>query len=1553
MAINAGTILAYLDLDTSKFGSALDMAQGQLTSFAGEGGGISGMLEGVGAAATTLGRTLTMGVTTPLVGIGAAAVSTGMTFDASMSNVLALSGATSDEFADLRDMAMEMGASTKFSASQAADAFGYMALAGWDAQQMIGGIPGVLDLAAAANMDLARASDIVTDTMTPFGMAAEEAGRAADVFAYAQANSNTNVLQMGDAMKYAAPNAAAFGMTLEDTAGAMGMLANAGIKGSMAGTTLNAILRDMKKNSENGAIAIGKQKVAITNADGSYRAYADIIRDVEIATHGMSASQRDAALAAVFGDEAIKGVNATLAQGSEALQTFTSELYDCEGSATQMAATMQDNLLGDITTLKSGIEGMAISLSDFLTPAIRAVVQGITKGVQWFNSLDSGIKNIVFRIGTIAAAIGPVLLVGGKLLGMVSGFAGPLGLVAAGFALVYQHSERLQGIVSTVTSKVTQFADKVKAGFTIYNDAISFGKDQTTALRWALNTTFGTKNSKAIQKMAGNLLTGFQKAKGAITGTVNGLGSFLGALVDGKPPLEALETGLSKVFGDGTVQNVMRAATSVRDTFAPALSVVKDFAGKAGDTLKALWDGVPGMLDKVKGAFESAKDTFTSVAGDIQAAWGENGIMGVFGVLGDHIGDALRSASEAASKGAEFIRDKIGEGLSLAAEWLMPKAQEWMGNLGTALQNAKDAATEKLPAVKEAIANGLQVAKTTLTSKAKQVMTWLGDAYRSETVQGLIGDLSGVASAIMAKITAAKTAITTKAGELLTSLATALGSEEVKEKLSDITGVAATLAEKITSGVGAWQTTAARLIGDLVGQLTDNGFLSTAVTGLGNVVIAIANGIGTAAENITGCATTLITSLVGKLTESGFIEETFTTAGEVVTAIGTVLGDASENIVDSATAIGVALVDGIADIKWTEVFTSAGSVVNSLLAPLIKADSAILSGATKLMGAVTDAMGKIDFSGIGATLGTVATNLIGGILDYMPERIERAGELVDKIADGIAAAGDALGRAASGLISGLVTWLLTPENWLKLLQAGASLVEGISKGIISLGGGILRGAGSFLVGVLDGIFAPILGVEPMKEWNENTQTVFEETYAILDEAGRTMEVKGFDLMLSLITAVDKWDTDSLYSAMMAWGVALENGITDSFTSAQWMASDSIVGLFAMVLDTTTDETERAKAYAALAMSDYPDVLSKAMIEDEAKLGAAAAKLMADVNTEIETAASALGMTVPEFIESGLTEGIPFLETAMDKVAEIASMTQDKAQVLSDTKATGEEIPSELAAGEEATKGEVTTATQGVSDTVTDTLEPLPGLMEELSKNGVSGMAAGVTATAPEVTTAVQTLSDEAVNTVLQTMSVETGQTIGRDFIGGVISGGQSQGSSLYTSMTAAGMNAVAALRYTMSPSTGHSIGYAMIQAVASGANSAGGALYSAMTSLANQAVSAFKSALDMHSPPRVFTEIGELIPVAVGIGTDKNTEEATKSIVRLGQSMQDAWTPVDFDDGWPWNSKTPGGGSGGASAPVNVEVHYHGDVYVRDENEVEEFTETLTDAVVDGIRGGG
>ena len=681
-SISAGTIMAYMDLDMSSFNSAIDMAGEQLSGFA--SGGVAGALGSIGAAAETAGRALTLGVTAPLMTAAGAAIQTGMQFDASMSNVYGLMSSLNLSQAQmdaLRDTAREMGATTKFSASEAADAMGYMALAGWDDAQVIAGIPGVLNLAAAANMDLAKASDIVTDTMTPFGMAAERAGEAADVFAYAQANSNTTVEALGEAMKYAAPTADAFGMTLQDTAAAMGVLANAGIKGSQGGTTLNAMLRDMKNNAKNGAIAIGKTKVALTNADGSYRSYAAIIRDIDKATSSMTASQRDAALGAIFGDESLKGILATLKQGPDALDAMTEGMYACGGAAEDMAATMGDNLKGDLAILESGAQDMAIALSDWLMPAARGVVQGITDMIGKFNALDDGTKNTIFRIGAMAAAAGPLLLNGGKVLTLLSG-VNPLvvGLGAAA-ALAYTHSDALQGMVA-----------KLGDGVTAFGAALESGAGFTAAFSAGLTAAFGEEAAGKVLGAIDGIKTAISTVGDVLNTVTDAVGTFFGSLFDGEGLKQSWDNAAAVISGyDWTAlgTSILSGVTGALDAAGEWLKNIFTAGWTAakgvnwGELGTSIHDGVLSILDTAGGWLKSLFEAGKTAAGEISwadigtAIW--NGVTSVLDMAGSFLSGLFGLGKDSVIANVDW--STIGTAIWNGVTGVIDAAGSWLSSL--------------------------------------------------------------------------------------------------------------------------------------------------------------------------------------------------------------------------------------------------------------------------------------------------------------------------------------------------------------------------------------------------------------------------------------------------------------------------------------------------------------------------------------------------------------------------------------------------------------------------------------------------------------------------------------------------------------------------------------------------------------------------------------------------------------------------------------------------------------------------------------------------------
>lgn len=915
-SISAGTIMAYMDLDMSSFNSAIDMAGEQLSGFA--SGGVADALGSIGAAAETAGRALTLGVTAPLMTAAGAAIQTGMQFDASMSNVYGLMSSLNLSQAQmdaLRDTAREMGATTKFSASEAADAMGYMALAGWDDAQVIAGIPGVLNLAAAANMDLAKASDIVTDTMTPFGMAAERAGEAADVFAYAQANSNTTVEGLGEAMKYAAPTADAFGMTLQDTAAAMGVLANAGIKGSQGGTTLNAMLRDMKNNAKNGAIAIGKTKVALTNADGSYRSYAAIIRDIDKATSSMTASQRDAALGAIFGDESLKGILATLKQGPDALDAMTEGMYACGGAAEDMAATMGDNLKGDLAILESGAQDMAIALSDWLMPAARGVVQGITDMIGKFNALDDGTKNTIFRIGAMAAAAGPLLLNGGKVLTLLSG-VNPLvvGLGAAA-VLAYTHSDALQGMVA-----------KLGDGVTAFGAALESGAGFTAAFSAGLTAAFGEEAAGKVLGAIEGIKTAISTVGDVLTTVTDAVGTFFGSLFDGEGlkqswdnaaavisgydwtalgtsilsgvtgALDAAGEWLKNIFTAGLTAakgvNWFELGTSIHDGIQTILDTAGGWlkslfeAGKTAageiswaDIGTAIWNGVTGVLDMagsfLSGLFGLGKDS--AIANVDWSAIGTaiwNGVTGVLDAAGSWL-SSLFGLGKSAAEGLPWsevgtaIQTGVGTVLDTAGSWLsagFDAAKTYVAGIpwnevGTAIKGGVETVLDTAGAW---LSSGFEAAKTAISG-----IDWGGvGSTISSGISGAIDGLAKLGSGIWNTITGwfgggdeekAKGDAKTSGGNLTTGMETG------------ITEGSAAVTTAATNAASSAMTAAAQTLTAESGTTITETWVGGMVTGIANQNPILTLGVQTLGDNAVTTATDTLTADAGKTIANSFV----------------------------------------------------------------------------------------------------------------------------------------------------------------------------------------------------------------------------------------------------------------------------------------------------------------------------------------------------------------------------------------------------------------------------------------------------------------------------------------------------------------------------------------------------------------------------------------------------------------------------------------------------------------------------------------------------------
>lgn len=374
--------------------------------------------EKAGDSITNAGKQISV-ASAAVTGLGVAAVKTAADFDSAMANVAAISGATGDDLQALRDKAREMGEKTKFSASEAADAMSYMAMAGWKTGDMLSGIEGIMNLAAASGEDLATTSDIVTDALTAFGLTAEDSAHFADILAAASSNANTNVSMMGETFKYCAPVAGALGYSAEDVAEAIGLMGNAGIKSTQAGTALRTMMTKLQGELKLSGEALGEVTIQTANADGSMRELSDILADCRTAFSKMSESEAAAAAETLVGKNAMSGFLALMNSAPGDIDKLRNAIENCDGSAEDMAAIMQDNLNGQLTILKSQLEELAISFGEMLMPVIRKVVTAVQGFVDKLNNMDEAQRKTIISIGLVIAALGPFLVILGTVISTV------------------------------------------------------------------------------------------------------------------------------------------------------------------------------------------------------------------------------------------------------------------------------------------------------------------------------------------------------------------------------------------------------------------------------------------------------------------------------------------------------------------------------------------------------------------------------------------------------------------------------------------------------------------------------------------------------------------------------------------------------------------------------------------------------------------------------------------------------------------------------------------------------------------------------------------------------------------------------------------------------------------------------------------------------------------------------------------------------------------------------------------------------------------------------
>ena len=678
MSFDVGTAVGYLDLDTSGFTRGFSRARSNMKIFSDENATFNDKLAATGSILNNVGSTLTKVVTVPLVGAGAAAIKTAANFESGMSKVAAISGATETQLDQLTDKALEMGAQTKFSASEAASAMEYMAMAGWNTEDMLNGIEGIMSLAAASGEDLATTSDIVTDALTAFGLSAQDAGRFSDVLAAASSNANTNVSMLGESFKYVAPVAGSLGYSVEDTAIALGLMANSGIKASQGGTALRGSLTRLIEPSKEAAGMMKEYGISLTNTDGSMKSLGDVMGLLREKLGGLSEAQQAQVAATLFGQESMSGMLAIINASEEDYNKLTKAIYGSKDVASTMAKTMQDNLSGQLTILRSTIEGIAISFGNILLPMIKKVVEGLQGFASWINGLSDSQKEFIANALLMAAAIGPVILIIGKLvtgfLALKKYFSGIMTAFSAGKGIIAALGGSFGPILLIIAAVVAAII----------------------ALKAAWDTNFGGIREKtaeivsSIQSMFDNMISMLQSWGNFFLGLWEsdwlGIQSIFTTLWNRVEVLFSLGLDIIneifQLFSNLFAGNWSEAWQNVVNIFT---SIVKGitlfFAAKLEALITLLVNIGEGLWDAAKTAFGRISDGFTQVWDQI-VAWFEiakedpvTAIEGIASSLYDagktvisKLWDGLKAAWKSVVEWAEGIASWLVDILSVSAD---------------------------------------------------------------------------------------------------------------------------------------------------------------------------------------------------------------------------------------------------------------------------------------------------------------------------------------------------------------------------------------------------------------------------------------------------------------------------------------------------------------------------------------------------------------------------------------------------------------------------------------------------------------------------------------------------------------------------------------------------------------------------------------------------------------------------------------------------------------------------------------------------------------------
>lgn len=831
----------------------------------------------------------------------------GQNFTSTMSEVSAISGATGEDFEKLEACAREYGATTVFSASNAAEALKYMSLAGWDADQSTSALGGVLNLAAASGMELGAASDMVTDYLSAFAMEAGDAAYFADLLSYAQSHSNTTAEALGEAYKNCAANLNAAGQDVETVTSLLEGMANQGYKGSEAGTAMAAIMRDITNGMKDGAIKIGETSVAVMDAQGNFRDLTDILTEVEAATNGMGDAERAVALSSTFTADSTKGLNLILNEGMDKIAGYEEELRGASGSAEEMANIMNNNLSGDVAAMNSAFEELGLKIYDALESKLRAGVQFITNGVipaiEWLGGHIPEVTIAVSGLGAVIAAMNwgtissKIAMVKGALVKLAAALGGVslpaiaiiavITAVALAFTNLWKNNEEFRNKITAIWDGIKAKFDEFGQGIVDRLNALGFEFEDITEVMKAVWDGFCEVLAPIFEGVFQQISNILSEALDILTGLFD---IFAGIFTG---DWDMVWQGVQEVFGAvwdfvvATFENWISTFTSLADTvlgwfgtdwetvwtnvktffsdtwnaissfFSGILTGIKTFFTDTWNSIVSFFSGIlSGIYSSVTGTMTEIHDTFTniwdSITGFLSGAWETIKNIVTVGIMA--VKEIISAAFQIITLPFRFIWENCKD--TVISIWETIKS---------VIGEKIDAVKEKITTVTTAISNVASAAWNAISSTASSL--WEG-------IKGTIGSKIDAAKEKVRTATSAITSVASSAWSSVSSTASSLWStisSTVSSKISAARSAVSSATSTITSvASSAWSSvsTAASSKWESV-RSTISSKLSSAKSTVSSLMSGItstmSSGLSSALSTVTGKFSSIYSTISSKM----------------------------------------------------------------------------------------------------------------------------------------------------------------------------------------------------------------------------------------------------------------------------------------------------------------------------------------------------------------------------------------------------------------------------------------------------------------------------------------------------------------------------------------------------------------------------------------------------------------------------------------------------------------------------------------------------------------